>query len=199
VARSADTPRVVRIWPQTIMMVIIWLAVGGVDTQAAGPEASPAVVVRDQPPGPPPPTNAAQPEPTRLRIPRLSVDVAVVPTGVDTDGQMTLPERVDYVGWYGFGPAPGVAAGSAVLAGHVDSRVYGIGPLSRLSAATRGDEVVVQRRTVQSSHIGSSRWSRCTNARSHWIGCSPGPAHRSFASSLAVGHTRPERDTATTS
>jgi Sortase domain len=127
------------------MMVIIWLAVGGVDTQAAGPEASPAVVVRDQPPGPPPPTNAAQPEPTRLRIPRLSVDVAVVPTGVDTDGQMTLPERVDYVGWYGFGPAPGVAAGSAVLAGHVDSRVYGIGPLSRLSAATRGDEVVVQR------------------------------------------------------
>jgi hypothetical protein len=94
---------------------------------------------------------AAQPvwppviEPIRLNIPRLEIDVAVVPTGVAPDGQMALPERVDQVGWYRFGPAPGTSTGSAVLAGHVDSRIYGVGPLSRLSSAQPGDEIAVHR------------------------------------------------------
>jgi Sortase domain len=95
---------------------------------------------------------AAQPvqpgviEPMRLHIPRLEIDVAVVPTGVASDGQMALPERVDQAGWYRFGPAPGASTGSAVLAGHVDSRRYGVGPLSRLSSGQPGDEIAVQRR-----------------------------------------------------
>jgi sortase (surface protein transpeptidase) len=46
------------------------------------------------------------------------------------------------VGWYRFGPAPG-DPGSVVLAGHVDSRRYGVGPLARLDGVGAGDRVVV--------------------------------------------------------
>jgi hypothetical protein len=58
--------------------------------------------------------------PTRVRIPQLGVDAAVVETGVDT-GTMALevPPTGDVIGWYRHGPAPG-DPGSSVLAGHVD-------------------------------------------------------------------------------
>jgi len=55
---------------------------------------------------------------------------------------MELPEDVDRVGWYRFGPAPG-AGGSAVLAGHVDERDQGLGVLAALRATPIGAEVLV--------------------------------------------------------
>jgi len=45
--------------------------------------------------------------------------------------------------WYRFGPRPGAPRGSAVLAGHVDSVRYGVGPLSRLSSLHPGDRLTV--------------------------------------------------------
>ena len=56
--------------------------------------------------------------PVGLRIPSLGIDAPVLPVGVDALGEMEVPAATD-VGWYRFGPAPG-AAGSAVLAAHVD-------------------------------------------------------------------------------
>jgi sortase (surface protein transpeptidase) len=56
--------------------------------------------------------------PVRLRIPAIGVDAPVVPVAIADDGQMEVPPATD-VGWYRLGPAPG-AAGSAVLAAHVD-------------------------------------------------------------------------------
>jgi sortase (surface protein transpeptidase) len=55
---------------------------------------------------------------------------------------MAIPEDVDRVGWYRFGPAPG-ADGSAVLAGHVDDREQGLGALAPLRQAAVGTEVLV--------------------------------------------------------
>jgi len=75
-------------------------------------------------------------------VPELGVDAAVDAVGVEADGQMTVPAEVDRVGWYRFGPAPG-AAGSAVIAGHVDSRTQGLGAMAPLREAAVGDEVVV--------------------------------------------------------
>jgi LPXTG-site transpeptidase (sortase) family protein len=69
----------------------------------------------------------------------------VVAVGVAGDGQMEVPERVDDVGWYRFGPAPGAATGSAVLAGHVDDRVQGDGAFADLGGLAPGDEVLVDR------------------------------------------------------
>jgi sortase (surface protein transpeptidase) len=72
--------------------------------------------------------------------------------GVSPDGQMALPEDVDRVGWYRFGPAPG-EDGSAVLAGHVDHREQGLGALAPLRTTEAGDVVVVTDATGR-----ESRW-----------------------------------------
>jgi sortase (surface protein transpeptidase) len=47
------------------------------------------------------------------------------------------------MGWYRFGPLPGAARGSSVLAGHVDARDFGTGPLARLAAVQPGAVVIV--------------------------------------------------------
>ncbi|MGH8867390.1 MAG: class F sortase [Actinomycetes bacterium] len=55
---------------------------------------------------------------------------------------MALPDA-DTVGWYRHGAAPGDRAGSAVLAGHVDSRDRGLGALAALRFTRTGDRVRV--------------------------------------------------------
>jgi hypothetical protein len=49
------------------------------------------------------------------------------------------------LGWYRFGPAPGAGTGSVVLAGHLDSVRYGLGPLVGLREVEVGDGVRVTR------------------------------------------------------
>ena len=93
-------------------------------------------VTRDTPPGP------GRPE--KLTVARLGISVPIVATTVDDRGQMELPARPTEIGWYAYGPRPGSAEGSAVLAGHVDSRRYGVGPLVALLRARPGDVIVVQ-------------------------------------------------------
>ena len=107
-------------------------------SEARAPDDRPDVTAR-----PAGPAAAEQrPAPVRLAVPALGVDTAVDPVGVEPDGQMTIPAEVDRVGWYRFGPAPG-AAGSAVIAGHVDDREQGLGAMAPLREAEVGAEVVV--------------------------------------------------------
>ena len=82
--------------------------------------------------------------PKTLIVPRLGISMPIVATTVDDRGQMELPARPSEIGWYGYGPKPGSAEGSAVLAGHVDSRRFGVGPLVALQRMRPGDVVVVQ-------------------------------------------------------
>ena len=82
--------------------------------------------------------------PVRITVDAVDIDSFVRPVGVAEDGQMELPPDPRVLGWYRFGPTPGVAtAGSAVLAGHLDSRRYGLGPLVRLREVEPGDLVEV--------------------------------------------------------
>ena len=67
-----------------------------------------------------------------MHIPALGVDTAIIPVGVDDNGQLDIPEDVQTVGWYRFGPAPGATQGSAVLTGHVDDYRQGAGALADL-------------------------------------------------------------------
>jgi sortase (surface protein transpeptidase) len=87
------------------------------------------------------PADAAPP--ARIRLPSLGVDTAVVAVGVDARGEMAVPEDVRETGWYRFGPAPGSAAGSSVVSGHVDDEVQGRGAFYRLVDLAVGDPVVV--------------------------------------------------------
>jgi hypothetical protein len=83
--------------------------------------------------------------PVRITVDTVGIDSAVRPVGVAADGQMELPPDPAVLGWYRFGPAPGAGTteGSAVLAGHLDSRQYGLGPLVRLRYVDNGDLVEV--------------------------------------------------------
>ncbi|NEK58899.1 class F sortase [Geodermatophilus sabuli] len=108
-----------------------------------GPAVAPAstlppVTVRDAAPA----ATAPAPVPVRLAVPALGIEAPVDPVGVRGDGQMALPDDVDRVGWYRFGPAPGTA-GSTVLAGHVDDRDQGLGVLAPLRDAAVGDRIEV--------------------------------------------------------
>ena len=59
--------------------------------------------------------------PVSLTIPAIGVRTAVVELGLNPGGTLQVPASTTVVGWYTRSPQPG-AIGSAVIAGHVDSR-----------------------------------------------------------------------------
>ena len=122
-----------------------WL-LGGSSDVAAGPAfpgPPPAVEAVVAVPSGPVAASAPSAPPLRIRVPGAGVDAPVVATGVDDRGRMAVPEDVRTVGWYRFGSGPGAATGSAVLAGHVDDRVQGLGVFHRLDRVQVGGPVEV--------------------------------------------------------
>ena len=79
------------------------------------------------------------PRPTGVRLDSVGIDAPVRPVGVQADRQMRLPDDPAVLGWYRFGAAPGDGRGATVLAGHLDSLRYGVGPLVRLRDVHLGD------------------------------------------------------------
>lgn len=79
--------------------------------------------------------------PVRVSIPSLGADGPVAPTGVDAAGELAIPGDARELVWWRFGPTPG-AAGSAVIAGHLDWR--GVpGVFNRLAETPIGERVTV--------------------------------------------------------
>ena len=117
-------------------------------TPPAPPDVLSSVAARDAVPTVAP----EQPAPVTLAVPALGIEAPVDPVGVRDDGQMTIPDDVDRVGWYRFGPVPG-GEGSAVLAGHVDAREQGLGELAPLREAEVDAEVL-----VTDAAGGTTRW-----------------------------------------
>ncbi len=81
--------------------------------------------------------------PVQVVVPSAGLDLAVRPVGVADDGQMRLPTDPAVLGWYRFGPGPGALGGAVVLAGHLDSWEYGVGPLVRLREVRPDDRILV--------------------------------------------------------
>jgi hypothetical protein len=93
--------------------------------------AAPAAPSEPSRPAPSEPEVPARTVPLQIRIAQITVDAPLVPVGLEEDGAMEIPQRVAEIGWYdpdGLGVIPG-ATGTAVLAGHVDSRTQGNGAL----------------------------------------------------------------------
>ena len=82
-------------------------------------------------------------QPRSLVIPALGIDAPVGAYGLDSRGRMDVPNNVDEVGWYKFGPTPG-GEGSAVLAAHVDLRSQGPGVFFDLKSLAPGSLVEVE-------------------------------------------------------
>ncbi|MFH8370611.1 class F sortase [Streptomyces sp. NPDC018031] len=101
---------------------------------------------RDGGPGEEESPSGPAPEPTALRVPRVSLDARVQGVGVEDDGTVEVPGNAGQAGWYRYGPAPGARAGSAVLIGHVDDRTGRLGAFAKLYAVRKGDAVTVARR-----------------------------------------------------
>ncbi len=130
--------------------VVVWSAGGGPAAAFASvASAAPAIASVDTPAAPAgqaaAPARGAVPAsaPVRVRLPSIGVDAPVVRGGVDGRGAMEVPPDVRTAGWYRFGPAPGDAAGSSVISGHVDDREQGRGAFYRLADLAPGDPVQV--------------------------------------------------------
>jgi hypothetical protein len=84
------------------------------------------------------------PPPRFLTVAGTTINMPIVEVGVSADGAMEIPEPFGEAGWYRFGPAPGAAAGTAVVAAHVDTTSESA-PFSQLKSLKPGTLVTVQR------------------------------------------------------
>lgn len=82
--------------------------------------------------------------PRSLTVQGTSINMTVVAVGVARDGAMEIPDAFNEAGWYRHGPAPGSAAGTAVIAAHVDT-TSDLAPFSQLKTLRPGAAVVVGR------------------------------------------------------
>ncbi|MET4137176.1 class F sortase [Pseudarthrobacter sp. PvP090] len=139
------------------------------ETAAPQPVATGSTVAKTAAPGtpqPPPPAQATtdpvpeisipvwpatpmaqtpkDPAPRFLTADGTTINMPIVEVGVSPDGAMEIPEPFNEAGWYRFGPAPGAAAGTAVIAAHVDT-TSDSAPFSQLKALAPGTLVTVQR------------------------------------------------------
>jgi hypothetical protein len=76
--------------------------------------------------------------PTRILLPNGAV-VPVDRADLDRVGALALPEDPSRAGWWTGGARVGEPFGSVVVAGHIDSRRYGIGELAALRDVAVGD------------------------------------------------------------
>lgn len=82
-------------------------------------------------------------QPRELVLPG-GAQAQVLAAGVRPDGSMVIPPDPQEVGWWTGGALPGEPFGTTVLAGHVDSRVYGLGVLAGLKQARVGQVITVR-------------------------------------------------------
>jgi sortase (surface protein transpeptidase) len=113
-------------------------------TAAPLPAVEPEPEPEPEPPPAPEPVAAPDPiaAPVSLSVPAIGVDTEAVHVGLEDDGAMEIPEDVATVGWYELGVAPG-EDGSAVIAGHVDSRTQGRGAFYDIGQLEVDDEATV--------------------------------------------------------
>jgi Sortase domain len=81
--------------------------------------------------------------PVWLTVPAIGVRAAIVDLGLNRNGALQVPGSTTVVGWYTGSPRPG-AIGSAVIAGHVDSRA-GPAVFFWLRTMRSGEHVYVRR------------------------------------------------------
>jgi LPXTG-site transpeptidase (sortase) family protein len=82
--------------------------------------------------------------PTRLKIPKIKVDIALESVGLTPQGAMDVPKSLANAAWFNLGPRPG-DNGSAVITGHYGFWKNGtLGVFNNLSKLRVGDEIYVE-------------------------------------------------------
>ncbi|OAE03419.1 sortase [Arthrobacter sp. OY3WO11] len=119
-------------------------APGNPAPEAATAPASPAAIQDIPVRAATPSAVSAAPVPVSLTVAGTPIDMPVVPVGVSDGGAMEIPDAFDRAGWYRFGPAPGAASGTSVIAGHIDTK-SDTAPFSALKSVAAGTLVRVGR------------------------------------------------------
>jgi len=125
----------------------------------------------------------------------------VAPATTAPGGSLTLPEEPTTVGWRSPGALPGSGSGSVVLAGHVDSRVAGLGTFAVLHELGVGERItlrdndgrdiiydVVARREYHKAELPPDLFTRTGAARLVLITCGGrfDPAARRYDDNVVV-------------
>lgn len=87
------------------------------------------------------PTQSTAGTPTAISL--RGVTAPVVPVRTEPDGQLAVPDPASTVGWWIPSALPGGTGGTTVLAGHVDSRLTGLGTFSVLRDLQPGETVAI--------------------------------------------------------
>lgn len=82
--------------------------------------------------------------PASLDLPAQQARARVQPSATAPDGELAVPEDPLRLGWWIGGARPGDPAGTAVVAGHVDSAEAGLGAFAALRDTAPGDPVTVR-------------------------------------------------------
>lgn len=127
--------------------------------------------------------------PTRVQGP-AGLDAAVEPVAARADGAVDLPENLRTGGWWALGTPVGAAAGTVLIAGHVDTRAEGLGPFAALHDIPVGARIAVTgadaevrlyrvsaRRTYQQHQLPADLFTRTGPHRLALITCT-GPYDR---------------------
>ena len=114
------------------------------ESRALPPDAAPTGVANGPAPGP---LRAGSQSPafrpTRLRLPSGRTAPILLSGVRESDGSLEIPEDPDVVGWWTGGALAGEPYGGTVIAGHVDSRSYGLGVLAEMRSVRTGQLVVL--------------------------------------------------------
>jgi sortase (surface protein transpeptidase) len=117
--------------------------------------------------------------PTRIEIPSIGVDAAIIPLGLNRDRTLEVPEDFAQAGWWTGGARPG-RAGPAIIAGHVDSHT-GPAVFYRLRELRPGATIIVDRRDgtrARFTVLGSERYPKSRFPTARVYGSTPGPTLR---------------------
>ena len=91
----------------------------------------------------PAPAGLSRSQPTRIVIPSLDVESAIIDLGLQQNGEMQVPPDAKDTGWFKASPTPG-EIGPSVLAAHVNWKGEN-GPFFEVHKMKPGDAVNVQR------------------------------------------------------
>lgn len=156
-------------------------------------------------PGAPPKLRTGGTVPVRLDLPARAASAPVVPVGTGPDGALVVPDPPQTVGWWAPGALAGSGTGTVVVAGHVDSRVAGIGILAVLPELAVGEPVVltgddgravryrvVARREFGKAALPADTFARTGPPRLVLVTCGGGfdPGTRSYEDNIVV-HAEP--------
>ncbi len=75
-----------------------------------------------------------------LLIPKIGVDAKIQTVGTTPSGSIGIPSNAKDVAWFA-GSSPIATAGTAVVVGHVDTRVFGAGVFRGLKGLAKGDVI----------------------------------------------------------